>query len=315
MSRQQPQDSDHDMAVTYTSSSNYAAPGQTLPSFRELLPQHLHEEIDRTSYSHSHSHSRDRDRDRDRDRHRTPDAYKSRPGLPFPAPSGPSQILPPLRDLSGRAPERPMSAYAYDYDDASLTRSRSRGGYTREHAYTSHTTASTDDDRYRYSGGAMYGNQNAYDPARYAGSQQPAYPASTSSTGSSTEYMTHTHALPPSNFGVIGMGAGDALDSRGKRRRGNLPKPVTDVLRAWFHEHLDHPYPTEEDKQVFMNQTGLSISQISNWFINARRRQLPALRNQLRNSDGEHGHMRGASPLSDGDVSSMSSSPTRTRHR
>lgn len=72
--------------------------------------------------------------------------------------------------------------------------------------------------------------------------------------------MTHNHTLPASsNFGVMG---GDPLDSRGKRRRGNLPKPVTDVLRAWFHEHLDHPYPTEEDKQVFMNQTGLSISQV-----------------------------------------------------
>ncbi len=78
--------------------------------------------------------------------------------------------------------------------------------------------------------------------------------------------MTHSHhAMPSSNFGVIGMGAGDALDSRGKRRRGNLPKPVTDVLRAWFHEHLDHPYPTEEDKQVFMNQTGLSISQVCHY--------------------------------------------------
>jgi hypothetical protein len=71
--------------------------------------------------------------------------------------------------------------------------------------------------------------------------------------------MTHNHTLPASTFGVIG----EPLDSRGKRRRGNLPKPVTDILRAWFHEHLDHPYPTEEDKQIFMSRTGLSISQVS----------------------------------------------------
>jgi hypothetical protein len=73
----------------------------------------------------------------------------------------------------------------------------------------------------------------------------------------------HSHTLPASsgNFGVMGA-SGDSLDSRGKRRRGNLPKPVTDVLRAWFHEHLDHPYPTEEDKQIFMSRTGLSISQV-----------------------------------------------------
>lgn len=60
------------------------------------------------------------------------------------------------------------------------------------------------------------------------------------------------------NFGIMG----DPIDPKTKRRRGNLPKPVTDILRAWFHEHLDHPYPSEEDKQMFMTRTGLSISQV-----------------------------------------------------
>lgn len=55
---------------------------------------------------------------------------------------------------------------------------------------------------------------------------------------------------------------GDA-DNRNRRRRGNLPKPVTDILRGWFHEHLDHPYPTEEDKQAFAARTGLTINQVS----------------------------------------------------
>ncbi|KZF21700.1 Homeodomain-like protein, partial [Xylona heveae TC161] len=57
-------------------------------------------------------------------------------------------------------------------------------------------------------------------------------------------------------------------------RRGNLPKQVTDLLRSWFHEHLSHPYPSEEEKQELMQRTGLTMSQVSNWFINARRRQL-----------------------------------------
>ena len=46
------------------------------------------------------------------------------------------------------------------------------------------------------------------------------------------------------------------------KRRGNLPKPITDILRAWFYEHLDHPYPSEEDKQMFIARTGLSMSQV-----------------------------------------------------
>ncbi|KIX06025.1 uncharacterized protein Z518_03999 [Rhinocladiella mackenziei CBS 650.93] len=79
-------------------------------------------------------------------------------------------------------------------------------------------------------------------------------------------------------------------DTRNRRRRGNLPRQITDILRAWFHEHLDHPYPTEEDKQAFMAKTGLTIAQISNWFINARRRQLPALR-QARDRGGSNSTM------------------------
>ncbi|GAW11181.1 hypothetical protein ANO14919_005230 [Xylariales sp. No.14919] len=66
-------------------------------------------------------------------------------------------------------------------------------------------------------------------------------------------------------------------DGKQRKRRGNLPKETTDKLRAWFVAHLHHPYPTEDEKQELMRQTGLQMNQISNWFINARRRQLPAM--------------------------------------
>ncbi|KAF8423560.1 hypothetical protein EV426DRAFT_574415 [Tirmania nivea] len=63
-----------------------------------------------------------------------------------------------------------------------------------------------------------------------------------------------------------------------KRRRGNLPKHVTDTLRNWLTNHVAHPYPTEEEKQQLCQITGLNMNQISNWFINARRRKLPQQR-------------------------------------
>lgn len=50
--------------------------------------------------------------------------------------------------------------------------------------------------------------------------------------------------------------------ANGRRRRGNLPKPITDILRLWLQEHLDHPYPSDEQKQVFIQRTGLTISQV-----------------------------------------------------
>ncbi|KAI0439288.1 homeobox KN domain-containing protein [Xylaria telfairii] len=65
------------------------------------------------------------------------------------------------------------------------------------------------------------------------------------------------------------------VDNNKRKRRGNLPKEVTEKLRAWFLGHISHPYPTEDEKQRLVRETGLQINQISNWFINARRRQLP----------------------------------------
>ena len=59
-------------------------------------------------------------------------------------------------------------------------------------------------------------------------------------------------------------GHNHCVDSqRHKRRRGNLPKAVTDTLRKWFADHVANPYPTEDEKQMLMDMTGLTISQVS----------------------------------------------------
>ncbi|KAL8964687.1 MAG: hypothetical protein Q9197_006845 [Variospora fuerteventurae] len=65
-----------------------------------------------------------------------------------------------------------------------------------------------------------------------------------------------------------------------KKRRGNLPKQTTDILRQWLHEHLDHAYPNEDQKAMLIRETGLTDKQVSNWFINARRRNVPRLLTQ-----------------------------------
>ncbi|KAI8060330.1 hypothetical protein BC940DRAFT_337616 [Gongronella butleri] len=59
-----------------------------------------------------------------------------------------------------------------------------------------------------------------------------------------------------------------------RRRRGNLPKHTTNMLRQWLMDHKQHPYPTEDEKLWLAEKTNLTVNQISNWFINARRRIL-----------------------------------------
>lgn len=70
-----------------------------------------------------------------------------------------------------------------------------------------------------------------------------------------------------------------------KRRRGNLPKAVTAILRDWLSRHKKHPYPTEEEKAALAAETSLNLNQISNWFINARRRILQPMLEQEEEQD------------------------------
>ncbi|KAL6507773.1 hypothetical protein OROGR_023968 [Orobanche gracilis] len=54
------------------------------------------------------------------------------------------------------------------------------------------------------------------------------------------------------------------------RPQRGLPERSVSVLRAWLFEHFLHPYPKDSDKVMLAKQTGLTRSQVSNWFINAR---------------------------------------------
>ncbi|VFQ99182.1 unnamed protein product [Cuscuta campestris] len=49
-----------------------------------------------------------------------------------------------------------------------------------------------------------------------------------------------------------------------------LPENAVSILRAWLFEHFLHPYPKETEKITLARQTGLTRSQVANWFINAR---------------------------------------------
>ncbi|KAK4258590.1 hypothetical protein QN277_005025 [Acacia crassicarpa] len=54
------------------------------------------------------------------------------------------------------------------------------------------------------------------------------------------------------------------------RPQRGLPENSVSILRAWLFEHFLHPYPKDSEKAMLARQTGLTRSQVSNWFINAR---------------------------------------------
>ncbi|KAL0356676.1 UNVERIFIED_CONTAM: BEL1-like homeodomain protein 7 [Sesamum calycinum] len=86
------------------------------------------------------------------------------------------------------------------------------------------------------------------------------------------------------------------------RPQRGLPETSVSILRAWLFEHFLHPYPKDSDKIMLARQTGLTRSQVSNWFINARVRLWKPMVEEMYKEE-----------IGDADVDSNSSSETIPR--
>mmetsp|Transcript_6864 Transcript_6864/g.16826 ORF Transcript_6864/g.16826 Transcript_6864/m.16826 type:complete len:410 (-) Transcript_6864:6213-7442(-) len=62
--------------------------------------------------------------------------------------------------------------------------------------------------------------------------------------------------------------------SNGKRKSASLPSETVEYLKAWMMspEHIAHPYPTEQEKVEIMKDTKIELKQLTNWFVNNRKR-------------------------------------------
>ena len=97
------------------------------------------------------------------------------------------------------------------------------------------------------------------------------------------------------------------MDLNGAARRKNATRETTNTLKAWLYEHRKNPYPTKGEKIMLAIITKMTLTQVSTWFANARRRLKKenkmtwSPRNRCGDGDDENSNDKGDDDDDDGD--------------
>ncbi|KAK6185885.1 hypothetical protein SNE40_008024 [Patella caerulea] len=101
------------------------------------------------------------------------------------------------------------------------------------------------------------------------------YAPLTGSTGGQSQEAWRSLTQPAFSYdpsmGLYPYGPGyGGLDLNARRK--NATRESTTTLKAWLNEHIKNPYPTKGEKIMLAIITKMTLTQVSTWFANARRR-------------------------------------------
>ncbi|XP_020368283.1 iroquois-class homeodomain protein IRX-6a [Rhincodon typus] len=120
-----------------------------------------------------------------------------------------------------------------------------------------------------------YGNYLAYstDPSALYSSLNSQYEIKDgagslhSGIAATATYYPYDHSLGQYQYDRCGT-----MDFNSNTRRKNATRETTSTLKTWLHEHRKNPYPTKGEKIMLAIITKMTLTQVSTWFANARRR-------------------------------------------
>ncbi|XP_037655386.1 iroquois-class homeodomain protein IRX-4 [Choloepus didactylus] len=104
---------------------------------------------------------------------------------------------------------------------------------------------------------------NSFDSKDGAGSAHAGLaPAAAAAAAAYYPYEPALGQYPYDRYGTMDSGT----------RRKNATRETTSTLKAWLQEHRKNPYPTKGEKIMLAIITKMTLTQVSTWFANARRR-------------------------------------------
>ncbi|XP_018803858.1 PREDICTED: homeobox protein araucan [Bactrocera latifrons] len=100
------------------------------------------------------------------------------------------------------------------------------------------------------------------------------YALKNSATGTEMTAWTSAGLQPTTGYysydPMSAYGYGPSYDLAARRK--NATRESTATLKAWLNEHKKNPYPTKGEKIMLAIITKMTLTQVSTWFANARRR-------------------------------------------
>merc|ERR1719336_2224319 len=112
--------------------------------------------------------------------------------------------------------------------------------------------------------GNPYAIKDGASAAPGAAEMGAAWPSAATALQPTGYYAGYDHPT----LAAYGYGGGFDLASR----RKNATRESTATLKAWLSEHKKNPYPTKGEKIMLAIITKMTLTQVSTWFANARRR-------------------------------------------
>lgn len=129
------------------------------------------------------------------------------------------------------------------------------------------------------------------DPPSSSSAHQASNKRSYARAMSSASSASHASSSASSLSSLGGMGCGPANGNNGNNNNGSrdpnksrggcpgkkktaLSNYAVEYLKAWMMspDHIEHPYPTEDEKVRIMKETNIELKQLTNWFVNNRKR-------------------------------------------